>query len=383
MNYQITENILTVNLEGKIDTSNADEIGAELLELAKKFPAEKFILNLEKLKYISSAGLRAVLKLSKLKKKNLQLIEASREVFEVFDTSGFTRMLDIQKALRKISADNLIELGRGTSGTVYKLDDENILKVYNGNWNFEDVARERANSQAAFIEGISTAISYDVVKVGENFGIVYEMINANTFEKVMLEDVEHIEEHSRRFAEFVKEQHAIETDFDDIKERLISNAENVEVYSAEDVKAVKKILDAVPECKNFCHNDLNLGNILLQDGQLIMIDMGEISSGHPVFDISWIYFMYVIRKKIVEAKGVKNPLGPKIMPDAMWKTFAQTYFNSKDEKTIAHYEREILPYGLILLLNSSTSRPVPKRACELYKNKLFNEFERGIITIDF
>ena len=163
MNCQLTEKILTVNIEGKIDTSNADTISAELLELAKKFPAEKFILNLEKLDYISSAGLRAVLKLSKLK-NNLQLIEASREVFEVFETSGFTKIIDIQKALRKISADNLIELGRGTSGTVYQLDDENILKVYSANWTFADVAKERANSQAAFLAGISTAISYDVVK---------------------------------------------------------------------------------------------------------------------------------------------------------------------------------------------------------------------------
>lgn len=383
MNYQLTENILTVNLEGKIDTSNADEISAELLELAKKFPAEKFILNLEKLNYISSSGLRAILRLSKLKKKNLQLIEASREVFEVFDTSGFTKIIDIQKALRKISADNLVELGRGTSGTVYKLDDENILKVYNANWTFEDVSKERANSQAAFLAGISTAISYDVVKVGESFGIVYEMINANTLEKILLNDIDNIAEHSRRFAEFIKEQHAIETDFDDIRQRLLSNAEKVEFYGAEDLKVVQKFLDAVPNCKNFCHNDLNFGNVLLQDGQMIMIDMGEISSGHPIFDISWLYFMYVIRKKIIEEKGVKKPMGPKIMPDIMWKTFAQTYFNSTDEKTIAHYEREILPYSLIKVLNDSTTRPIPKQACEFYKNKLLDEVERGIIPIDF
>ena len=74
MQYKLSENILTVNLEGKIDTNNADEIGAELLELAKKFPAEKFILNLEKFQYISSAGLRAMLKLGKLKKKICNLL---------------------------------------------------------------------------------------------------------------------------------------------------------------------------------------------------------------------------------------------------------------------------------------------------------------------
>ncbi len=383
MDFNLSGNILTVNLEGKIDTSNADKINEELLELAKKFPTEKFVLNLEKLKYISSTGLRAILRLGKLKKKNLQLVEASREVYEVFDTSGFTKIINIQKALRKISADNLIELGRGTSGIVYKLDDENILKVYNSNWNFENVAKERANSQAAFVEGISTAISYDVVKVGDNFGIIYEMINADTLEKVMLEDVSKIEEHSRRFAEFIKEQHAVETDFEDAKQRLISNSEKAPIYSAEDLKVVRQFLETVPNCKNFCHGDLNLTNILLQNGQMIMIDMGEISSGHPVFDLSWIYFMYVIRAKSAQRKGVKNPMGPKIMPDIMWKTFAQTYFNTKDEKIIEHYERKILPYSLIQVLNATITRPLPKEACEYYKKILLNEFERGIIPVNF
>ena len=383
MDFNLSENILTVNLKGKIDTSNADKINEELLELAKKFPTEKFVLNLEKLKYISSTGLRAILRLGKLKKKNLQLVEASREVYEVFDTSGFTKIINIQKALRKISADNLIELGRGTSGIVYKLDDENILKVYNSNWNFENVAKERANSQAAFVEGISTAISYDVVKVGDNFGIIYEMINADTLEKVMLEDVSKIEEHSRRFAEFIKEQHAVETDFEDAKQRLISNSEKAPIYSAEDLKVVRQFLETVPNCKNFCHGDLNLTNILLQNGQMIMIDMGEISSGHPVFDLSWIYFMYVIRAKSAQRKGVKNPMGPKIMPDIMWKTFAQTYFNTKDEKIIEHYERKILPYSLIQVLNATITRPLPKEACEYYKKILLNEFERGIIPVNF
>lgn len=383
MQYELTENILTVNLEGKIDTNNADEISAELLELAKKFPTEKFVLNLEKLTYISSAGLRAVLKLSKIKQKNLQLIEASPNVYEVFETSGFTQIISIKKALRKISADNLTLLGKGTSGAVYKLDDENILKVYNENWNFNEVEKERANSQAAFLEGIDTAIAYDVVKVGECFGIVYEMINADTLEKVMLEDVEHIENHSRRFAEFVKEQHAIETDFEDIRQRIISVAEKAEIYSAEEFKIVREYIEAIPYCKNFCHTDINLANILLQNGKMILIDMGGISSGHPFFDLAWLYFVYVIRKRIVQKHNVKNPMGPKIMPDTMWKTFAKEYFNTTDEKTIEHYERELLPLAFIRVLNATLMRPVPKEACKFYKNTLLAEFERGIILPDF
>jgi uncharacterized protein (TIGR02172 family) len=379
MQYRLNGNILTINPEGKIDTNNADEISAEFLELAQKFPNEKFVLNLEKLTYISSAGLRAILKLSKIKKKNLQLIEASPNVYEVFETSGFTQIINIKKALRKISADNLIFLGKGSSGNVYKLDDENILKVYKDNWNFESVENERANSQAAFLEGIDTAIAYDVVKVGKNFGIVYEMINADTMEKVVLNDIEHVEDYARRLCKFVKKQHTIETNFEDIRTRIISIAEKVPYYSAEEFKTVREYLEALPNCKNFCHGDINLSNILLQNGQMILIDMGGIATGHPIFDISWIYFIYDVRKPL--PNRVDN--GPQFMPPIFWKTFAKEYFNTTDEKIIEHYERALLPLGCIRVLNAAITRPIPKESCEHFKELLFNEFERGIILPDF
>lgn len=279
--------------------------------------------------------------------------------------------------MRKISADNLTLLGKGTSGDVYKLDDENILKVYKENWNFEEVEKERANSQAAFLDGIDTAIAYDVVKVGECFGIVYEMINADTLEKVILSDIDHIEDYARRLCEFVKKQHSIETNFEDVRKKIIFTAEKVPYYSAEEFKQVKELLEAVPDCKNFCHGDINLANVLVQNGQLVLIDMGKVSTGHPIFDIAWIYFMYTLRKPLPKGSVLK------LLPPIFWKTFAKFYFNTTDEKTIEHYERELLPYALIKALNVSITRPIPKERCEFMKQKIFEQFERGIIPLDF
>ena len=56
---------LTVELEGRIDTTNAADIDKELFELVDANNPRKVILDASKLEYISSVGLRVVLKLKK------------------------------------------------------------------------------------------------------------------------------------------------------------------------------------------------------------------------------------------------------------------------------------------------------------------------------
>lgn len=56
--------------------------------------------------YYSSAGLRVLMKLRKQAKKALPVYNVSPEVYEIFDVTGFTDLLDVHKALRKVSEDN-------------------------------------------------------------------------------------------------------------------------------------------------------------------------------------------------------------------------------------------------------------------------------------
>ena len=68
---------------------------------------------------------------------------------------------------KEISVEGCKRIGWGAKGTVYRYDDEMIVKVFNQNNTYRDVEREIAQSRKAFILGIPTAISFGIVSVGK------------------------------------------------------------------------------------------------------------------------------------------------------------------------------------------------------------------------
>ena len=87
---------LKIILEGRLDTTTAPQLEAELSNSIAGVTDLKF--DLEKLEYISSAGLRVLL--SSQKKMNKQgkmvITNASSEVKEIFDVTGFSDILTIE-----------------------------------------------------------------------------------------------------------------------------------------------------------------------------------------------------------------------------------------------------------------------------------------------
>ena len=86
----------TIVLAGKLDTTTAPELEAVLEPLLPTITALTF--DLEKLEYISSAGLRVILKAQKAMNQNgsMKLIHVPEAVMEVFDITGFSDFLTIE-----------------------------------------------------------------------------------------------------------------------------------------------------------------------------------------------------------------------------------------------------------------------------------------------
>jgi len=93
--------IVVLAVEGRLDSNTSDQFEKQLLSMVDEGEA-RFVLDFGGLDYISSAGLRVLLKAAKeLKKKDGRLcLCALRDyVREVFDMSGFATFLPIHPSL--------------------------------------------------------------------------------------------------------------------------------------------------------------------------------------------------------------------------------------------------------------------------------------------
>ena len=89
-------NILTVSVSGRVDTTTAPELEKYITENAEG--VTELILDLKDMSYTSSAGLRALLKAQKLMNAqgSMKVINVQSDVMEVFEMTGFSDILTIE-----------------------------------------------------------------------------------------------------------------------------------------------------------------------------------------------------------------------------------------------------------------------------------------------
>ena len=290
MKTTLTDNTLTLSLEGRIDSNNAAQVEQELLSALAEHPGLEPVFDAAALEYISSAGLRVLMKLRKSAGKPLRVENVSREVYDIFDVTGFTDLLDVHKAIRELSVEGCEIVGRGGFSTVYRIDPETIVKVYTEGMGLEQLAEENRHATAAFVHGIPTAIAFDTVKVGECYGNVYEMLDAVTVGNAVSADPSRAEELGRKMGLLFKQIHETEMEpgslprMSDKVRGWIDYLEQ-EHLSADDAALLRQVADAIPEKNTLIHGDFHEGNVMVQDGELMLIDLDDVCMGNPVYDL--------------------------------------------------------------------------------------------------
>ncbi len=97
VSIKTTNKVKVLAFEGRLDTQTSPDAEMQLTQLIEGGEA-KILVNLEKLDYISSAGLRVLLAAAKRLKTTdgeLRVCSLNEIVKEVFDISGFDRILPI------------------------------------------------------------------------------------------------------------------------------------------------------------------------------------------------------------------------------------------------------------------------------------------------
>jgi len=323
---------MKIELKGRIDSSNAAEIEKRISAEIGDYKGE-LVLDASGLEYISSAGLRIVLRLKK-SNNDTKIVNCNSEVYEIFDMTGFSEMMDVSKAYRKISIDGCEVIGEGANGIVYRTDPDTIVKVYKNPDSLEEIHNERELARKAFVMGIPTAIPYDVVQVGDLYGSVFELLDAKSFAKLINEG-ESVEELAKQSVEILKTMHSTmlsDGELPSKKQEAMKWAKYDVEHLPEEIGAkLVKLFEEIPETNNIIHGDFHIKNIMQQNGENLLIDMDTLSMGHPIYEFAAIFAAY-IGFSCVDKENGANFFGIK-REDCLdiWKYTVKYYFDGDEE----------------------------------------------------
>ena len=377
-------NQLVIELAGSIDSGNAPVLEKELLELLDAHSEEEIVFDAERLSYISSAGLRIILHFRK-EHKELSIIHVRPEVYEVLEMTGFTEMMTVEKAYRVVSVEGCEEIGRGANGTIYRIDQDNVVKVYNNADALADIQHEREVAKIALILGIPTAISYDVVKVGESYGSVFELLNARSFSKILSKEPDKLDWCVKEYVDMLKKIHGTLVPagkLPDMRETAVDWAafmkEHLPQAAGEKLYA---LVEAVPHDDHMIHGDYHTKNLELQNDEVLLIDMDTLAVGHPVFELASMYNAFIGFAEY-DHEVIKSFQGFDFeTAQTFWNKVLAAYLDTEEEARIREVEDKARVVGYTRLVRRAIRRKgleneKSRAEIELWTRELLELLER-------
>lgn len=378
MTIQFTNNNgdATITLCGRLDTSVSAKTKSEIdKNLAAAGNINSLTMDAEGLEYISSSGLRILLTLAK-SYKNFKVVGVNAEVYDVLSMTGFNKIIKVERALRQLSIDGCEQIGVGGVGTVYRLDGDTIIKVFREGTTIDEVRKEITMSKEAFVMGTPTAISFDIVKVGSQYGLVYELLNAETLSSCIKRAPERIDEYARQYANLFRQLHSIEVPADsNVPDAIEHERQQIlhirRYFPQESIDLLLQILDTIPTGNRLLHLDLQVKNTMMQDNELMLIDMGEMGYGHPVLDLGHAYSsMVLLIGDYDKTIGIPRELGNKF-----WDLAINYYFEGLPADVIEQRKAQIDVVARIrnfswLALSDSFPESVIKQCQELFDQRI-------------
>ncbi|MCC8102795.1 MAG: anti-sigma factor antagonist [Clostridiales bacterium] len=390
MNSSIKGNELTITLSGRITSSNAFEEEKAIFECIASEPCDSIVLDVKELEYISSAGLRTLLKLQK-EKGNVKIINVSRDVYEIFDMTGFTGIMDIQKALREFNIEGLEKVGQGGTAAVYRLDEDKIIKVFKPVFPIYVIQHEKELAQKLFLAGIPTAVPYDVVKCGDgNIGVIYEMLDANSMLDLIVKEPENAEKYVCMMADLLKEASKIEVkDLNDLIPKMTNGLQvcvDKGILTNEEKEKYAVIYENTPDTDDFIHGDFHPGNIMMVGDELMLIDLSSASKGHVIFDLAGVGSFLNGMSRILRKEyyiGFSG-LQPEIATH-LWKVFLDYYFKGRDAEFIKKAEIQIMAVSYMRLISGAAVVPdiITPDCIGFMKDYLEKNYDVAVSAIEF
>lgn len=155
---------------------------------------------------------------------------------------------------------------------------------------------------------------------------------------------------------------------------------------AETWEKLNTLVQAIPEDHHLIHGDYHTRNVMMQNGETILIDMDTLSYGAPVFDFASIFnafrgFSMLDHNNIEEFLGI-----PWDLAGTFWQRTLEEYFGTKDPVILEEQENKAKLLGYTRLLRRSIRRlqdqPEGPALIAFYRDQII-ELTEKVNTLSF
>lgn len=370
---------LTIYLPQTVDSNNNEEVLKEIKEaIAAYFAEEKngfLYLDAKDTKYMSSAGIRVIIILRKTI-ENLAIINTEQMLYETLSLTGVCGIVNVLPPIKEFSIENFEIIGGGENSKVYRINDDKICKLFSSKNTLKDVLREKNMSYKAIEFGIPTALSFQVIKSGEQYGLIYEMLDYRTLSEILIDDFEKIDTVCTDYVKFLDEINSVVipglVNAKEVYENKVLNRIDGYIEPAY-IQKLRIIFDAIPEGNGFVHGDLHFANLFKTDEGMMIIDMDSAKSGDRVWEMAAMYSTFM-GFRLISSTDVVH-LGSLENYPVIFEKILDTWNRNKGYDKDALL-KNIASLSLARVLCYAISHNVDEEKTELVKKELFQILDK-------
>lgn len=192
-------------------------------------------------------------------------------------------------------------------------------------------------------------------------------------------DIDNMATHGRMLADVAKAIHSVEPApgvFPDIKERFRSYIREMDFFLSEaEITFLLRKLEEIPDAGTCVHFDIHSSNIMIRDGEPVIIDMGDLSTGSFLFDIGLLLTIYGIPELGISELATKIPNEKGV---ELWEAFRAAYFTDLDAAAIAYIDANIAFLASLRVIYSITFLPALRDSlCSMMTDILLPRMSRS------
>lgn len=243
-------------------------------------------------------------------------------------------MPEIDNALIELDLHDAKPVGFGATSDVYLLPDGTVCKLFHPEYSPEEIARESRAARIADALGIRVPKPYGPVKCGDRLGIRSEYIAGQSLAEILSRNPERRDALLPAYLQELRRFHETEAaagDFASAKALYLDKLQKLEGsewYTEDELEKMRRLVLSVPDRNTLLYGDYHPQNILVQDGGLVFVDLGDACLGHPVFDFAMMANTHYIIPKMNPDYAEKYFAVPAPLMLHLWGDVFSAFFSA-------------------------------------------------------